>query len=127
MRNPDRIETFLSEIGKLWKENCPDWRFGQLMFNFFSALGDPFYYEEDEFLEAFKAYFKREDPKEAVHRYREQKIERRKTDPEVSPKYKEDIEKFFENFDYAAFQAKLKKQKEEIDKIIEMGNEDDLK
>lgn len=120
MRNPDRIETFLCEIGKLWKEKFPDWRFGQLMFNFFSALGDPFYYEEDEFLEAFKAYCNRENPKEAVKRYREQRSGGIKSADEMLAKYKEDISKFFANIDFTAFEAKLKMDEEES------ATEDDL-
>lgn len=73
MRNPDRIEPFLEEMGALWKEKCPDCRFGQLMFNFFARLGDPFYYEDDELMVAYRAYFAKEDPKEAVKKYREEK------------------------------------------------------
>ena len=56
MRDPERIIPFLLEIGKLWKEKVPDWRFGQLMYNFFSAYGDPFYWEDNSFLELFKKY-----------------------------------------------------------------------
>lgn len=56
MRNSERIIPFLLEIGKLWKEKVPDWRFGQLMYNFFSACGDPFYWEDNRFLEQFKKY-----------------------------------------------------------------------
>ena len=127
MRNLDRIEPFLNEIGKLWKEKFPDWRFGQLMFNFFSALGDPFYYEEDEFLAAFKAYCNRENPKEAVKKYREQKAGEPKSESEILAKYKEDVSRFFENFDFGAFQEKLKKENDEIDKKEECVTEDDLK
>ncbi|MDE6946273.1 MAG: hypothetical protein K2P14_03715 [Anaeroplasmataceae bacterium] len=57
MRNPERIEPFLEELGNLWKENCPDWRFGQLISN---VLGkDPFYIEEDQALEQFRKFFKK--------------------------------------------------------------------
>lgn len=38
MRDPERIEPFMQEIGKLWKENCPDWRFGQLIENVFGGM-----------------------------------------------------------------------------------------
>ncbi len=127
MRNPDRIEHFLDEIGKVWREKFPDWRFGQLMYNFFSVLGDPFYYEEDEFLEALKAYSNRENPKEAVKRYREQKMKNRKLDSESTMKYKDEIEAFFKSFDFAAFQEKLKKEMKEKDEIKEMLRKDDLK
>lgn len=114
MRNTDRIEPFLDEIGKVWKAKFPDWRFGQLMYNFFSALGDPFYYEEDEFLEAFKAYGNREDPKEAVRKYREEKSAQRGVDSESMQKYKEELEQFFKNFDYAALKEKFKKEMEDL-------------
>ena len=42
MRDPARIVRFVVEIGTLWRRKCPDWRFGQLMVNFFGACGDPF-------------------------------------------------------------------------------------
>ncbi len=127
MRNPERIDTFLSNIGKLWREKFPDWRFGQLMYNFFCALGDPFYYEEDEFLEAFKAYCNRENPKEAVKKYRKQKEEMGKSETEIVAKYREDVKKFFESFDVAAFQEELKREMEEIDKNEQTATADDLK
>jgi len=122
MRNPDRIAPFLEEIGILWKEKCTDWRFGQLMYNFFSVLGDPFYYEEDEFLEAFQAYCNREDPKEAVKKYREQKV-----DTEAVAKYQEELSNFFKQFNTAEFQMKLKKEVDEINAMGEVDAEDDLK
>ena len=58
MRDPNRIDTFLKELGKIWKEEVPDWRFGQLMFNFLSQTGDPFYWEEDKFIKRLKEFFK---------------------------------------------------------------------
>ena len=61
MRNPNRIEPFMDELGKIWKEECPDWRFGQLIFNVIGHNGMAFYMEEDKMLEAVKKYFKRED------------------------------------------------------------------
>ena len=54
-RNPDRIPQFLTEVGSEWRK-LPDWRFGQLMFNFFHECGDPFHFEEDKFLEELKKY-----------------------------------------------------------------------
>lgn len=58
MRNKDRFDPFLSELGSVWKKNAPDWRFGQLMFNFLSTLNrDPFFMEEDEFIRRLKDYF----------------------------------------------------------------------
>lgn len=57
MRDPKRIPEFTNEIAELWQENCPDWRFGQLISNFLSWYGsDPFYMEEDYFLEKFKEF-----------------------------------------------------------------------
>lgn len=56
MRNPKRIQPFLEELGKIWEEKCPDWRFGQLLFNVLGGR-DPFYYEEDKFLAMVKNYF----------------------------------------------------------------------
>lgn len=56
MRDPQRIDDFMDELGELWKNKVPDWRFGQLMYNFLCAKGDPFYWEEDEFLKKFKKY-----------------------------------------------------------------------
>lgn len=56
MRDPQRIDGFMDELGNLWKNKVPDWRFGQLMYNFLCAKGDPFYWEEDEFLKKFKKY-----------------------------------------------------------------------
>ena len=34
MRPIERIEPFLKELGDIWKERFPDWRFGQLIYNF---------------------------------------------------------------------------------------------
>lgn len=73
MRDVGRMEPFLEEMKTIWAEKFPDWRFGQLMYNFFSAYGDPFYLEEDEFMIAFRAYSERKDPKEALKAYREER------------------------------------------------------
>ena len=66
MRKVERIDKFCSELAKIWKENCPDWRFGQLMVNVLNSMPkDPFFPEEDEMLEFFQNYFKpQEDAKE---------------------------------------------------------------
>ena len=56
MRDPNRIANFMYEVGDIWAKNLPNWRFGQLMCNFISECGDPFYWEEDEFLRRFKEY-----------------------------------------------------------------------
>ena len=55
MRNPDRIDEFCNRLAAAWHK-LPDWRFGQLMANFFEACGDPFYWEEDTFLAKLKKY-----------------------------------------------------------------------
>jgi len=55
MRNPERMADFFAELEKEWKR-VPDWRFAQLMVNFMSAYGDPFYFEEDKFLEKVREY-----------------------------------------------------------------------
>lgn len=60
MRKKERIKKFLNELGNIWEENYPDWRFGQLIVNVFSELErDPFFYEEDEMLEEFKRWDKK--------------------------------------------------------------------
>lgn len=56
MRNVERIDPFLQKLGSYWKK-VPDWRFGQLMSNVCAWLGDPFFYEDDEFLNKFEEYF----------------------------------------------------------------------
>lgn len=59
MRDKKRIKPFMDELTKIWEEQCPDWRFGQLMVNVLNSLPrDPFFYEEDEMLKEFKKYFK---------------------------------------------------------------------
>lgn len=56
MRNPNRIKPFLEEVERLWNK-VPDWRFGQLICNI-PYNRDPFFLEEDEFLEEMKKLFK---------------------------------------------------------------------
>ena len=59
MRKKERIDEVLQKFGELWKENAQDWRFGQLIINFFGALErDPWFYEEDEMIQAFEDYWK---------------------------------------------------------------------
>lgn len=64
MRPIERIEPFLKELGDIWKERFPDWRFGQLMYNFISENGDPFYWEDEEFLSRLEAYLQPEKEEE---------------------------------------------------------------
>lgn len=60
MRNINRIDPFLQRLGELWKKECPDWRFGQLMSNVLNSIGqDPFFPEDDEMIEYFENYFKK--------------------------------------------------------------------
>lgn len=62
MRNPKRIKPFLERLGKVWEENCPDWRFGQLMVNVLNEMpSDPFFPEEDEMIDFFENYFQRKE------------------------------------------------------------------
>lgn len=60
MRSEERIEPFLKELGKLWAIRFPDLQFGQLMFNFLNwsngKHGDPFFYEEEQFIARFKEF-----------------------------------------------------------------------
>lgn len=66
MRDKNRIKPFMNEIAKLWEEECPDWRFSQLIENVFGSIYDeqiPFYVEDDEMLREFKKYFKKERKK----------------------------------------------------------------
>lgn len=58
MRDKERIDNFLKEVGILWRKNVPDWRFMQLICNLQSACGsDMFYMEEDRFLQHLENYF----------------------------------------------------------------------
>lgn len=64
-RDINRIDPFLQELGKVWKEKCPDWRFGQLMFNIMRVMEThsavPFYMEEDEFLNYVTEMFREDE------------------------------------------------------------------
>lgn len=57
MRDENRIKPFLEEIEKAWEKH-PDMRFGQFICNILGEMqskhGDPFFYEEDKFLEYMK-------------------------------------------------------------------------
>ena len=56
MRDVKRLDKFYDELKEVHAMSFPDWRFGQLMFNFLSECGDPFYWEEDKFIEEIKKY-----------------------------------------------------------------------
>lgn len=66
MRDPKRIDEFLERLGTIWKEECPDWRFGQLIVNVFEAnqRSTILFSEEDNMIEVFEAYFGRSEPSE---------------------------------------------------------------
>lgn len=55
MREPKRIDKFLEEFGKYWKE-VPDWRFMQLIVNL-PFKKDPFFMEEEETLALLEEFF----------------------------------------------------------------------
>ena len=61
MRDPNRLDNFYDTVKQIHKTTFPDWRFGQLMYNFFSWLYsekkiDLFFPEEDKMLEYFKEF-----------------------------------------------------------------------
>ena len=63
MRDPDRLNSFYENIKNIHKNNIPDWRFMQLMFNFLSwhvskYKTDGFYIEEEECLKRFELFIK---------------------------------------------------------------------
>lgn len=59
MRDPNRIYPTTSAIADAWA-NLPDWRFGQLMYNFKASMEqegrDIFFMEEDEFVQRLREY-----------------------------------------------------------------------
>jgi len=77
MRNPDRIDYFTYHLADLWVKYCPDWRFAQLMSNFYSYYkSDCFYNEEDQFMEKFECYIynevaKNPDPNDFIYYQKE--------------------------------------------------------
>ena len=66
MRDPNRLDNFYNTMRKIHRKTFPDWRFGQLMSNFFGWLYsekkiDLFFPEEDEMLKYFKEFAGVED------------------------------------------------------------------
>lgn len=60
MRDIERIDKFCNQLANIWKTNCPDWRFGQLIINVFSSFDiDPFFPEEDQMIQRFEKFFKK--------------------------------------------------------------------
>lgn len=60
MRDINRIDNFLNEIGKIWKK-YPDLRFAQFITNLTMYRTDLYYVEEDEFLSILKEFYLEED------------------------------------------------------------------
>lgn len=60
MRDPNRLYTFYNEMMQIHMKQFPDWRYLQLMMNFFGWLQqrgiDAFYLEEDTAMELFKEF-----------------------------------------------------------------------
>jgi len=55
MRDPNRLYKFYAELQRIHIQYFPDLRFGQFMVNFLKRT-DPFYWEEDEFIERLRKY-----------------------------------------------------------------------
>lgn len=63
MRNPKRLDDFYARMKKIHANFFPDWRFGQLMSNFFGWLMtekgvDCFFPEEDKMIQYLEQYAK---------------------------------------------------------------------
>lgn len=67
MRDPNRLNNFYDTMRNIHKKSFPDWRFGQLMSNFFGWLYsekkiDLFFPEEDKMIEYFKEFANETSP-----------------------------------------------------------------
>ncbi len=58
MRDPNRLDKFYNKLKEIHKKEFPDCRFGQFIVNFISWYGDPFYLEENKFLEKVEEFVK---------------------------------------------------------------------
>ena len=61
MRDPNRLDNFYEEFKNIHRKHFPDWRFGQLISNFFGWIvstkeRDIFFPEEKEMLKLFQEY-----------------------------------------------------------------------
>lgn len=56
MRDVNRLDEFYDKLKQVHAKSFPDWRFGQLICNFIYFYGDPFYLEEDIFLNKIKEF-----------------------------------------------------------------------
>lgn len=68
MRNPDRLYSFYDSLREIHMENFPDWRFGQLIYNFRNWLiyvkdVDCFFPEESSMIDYFKEFAEYESEK----------------------------------------------------------------
>lgn len=60
MRDPNRLYDFYGRLRDIHMKHFPDWRFGQFMTNFLKACQtDPFFWEEDRFLEEVNKFVER--------------------------------------------------------------------
>lgn len=71
MRDPKRIDKFCWRLAEAWKK-VPDWRFGQLMSNilgeyYSQTKMDPFFVEDDEFIEFIEKLMGVNGAKEKKH------------------------------------------------------------
>ena len=79
VRDPNRIEPFMQELGKIWKENVPDWRFSQLIENVFGEMKYvPWMLEEDRMLEEFHNYFEEHNGSGRIRRTTNEKTRKEK-------------------------------------------------
>lgn len=89
MRDPERIDPFIQDIGTIWKNCCPDWRFGQLVENVFGDMDYiPFMLEENRMLEEFEKYFKVDKDPELKKKLNKYKKERKSNGKNRSVKSK---------------------------------------
>lgn len=56
MRDKNRIQPMMETIAKLW-EKYPDLRFSQIMYDFLHRYENPYFLEDDKFIEEFEDYF----------------------------------------------------------------------
>jgi len=63
MRDPNRLYSLYDRLRTVHMEQFPDWRFGQFIFNFLDWYKkDPFYIEDDKFLELLDRFVNGESP-----------------------------------------------------------------
>lgn len=59
MRDPERLQFYYDRLEELHKQYCPDWRISQFLMNFLQWFGmDPYYLEDNRFIEKVKEYCK---------------------------------------------------------------------